>query len=160
DDRVLALSALNFDLTVYDIFGLLAAGGAIVVPDAGTRRDPSHWAALARREGVTLWNSVPALMTMLLEHTELPEQLPDRLRLVMLSGDWIPVSLPDRMRRIWPHIVAVSLGGATEASIWSILHLIRHVDPAAPSIPYGVPMLNQRFHVFDDNFAPCPIWTA
>jgi len=33
DDRVLALSALEFDLSVYDIFGILAAGGAIVIPE-------------------------------------------------------------------------------------------------------------------------------
>ena len=39
DDRVLALSALSFDLSVYDIFGLLAAGGAVVLPDAGCARD-------------------------------------------------------------------------------------------------------------------------
>ena len=32
-DRVLALSALSFDLSVYDIFGTLAAGGTIMIPD-------------------------------------------------------------------------------------------------------------------------------
>ena len=31
-DRVLALSALSFDLSVYGIFGLLATGGAMVIP--------------------------------------------------------------------------------------------------------------------------------
>ena len=39
-DRVLALSSLSFDLSVYDIFGTLAAGGTIIIPDApgcGTR---------------------------------------------------------------------------------------------------------------------------
>jgi non-ribosomal peptide synthetase component F len=40
DDRVLALSALNFDLSVYDIFGLLAVGGALVIPDADAEKDP------------------------------------------------------------------------------------------------------------------------
>src|SRR4030095_7597745 len=39
-DRVLALSSLSFDLSVYDIFGMLAAGGTIVVPEAASRRDP------------------------------------------------------------------------------------------------------------------------
>ncbi len=68
DDRVLALSQLNFDLSVYDIFGLLAAGGAVVIPDAGTQRDPRHWVELARRERVTLWDSVPALVEMLVEY--------------------------------------------------------------------------------------------
>jgi hypothetical protein len=36
-DRVLALSRLNFDLSVYDIFGVLAAGGTIVMPAANSR---------------------------------------------------------------------------------------------------------------------------
>src|ERR1051325_923230 len=58
-DRVLALSALSFDLSVYDLFGTLAAGATIVMPDAAARRDPSHWLDLIRQVGVTLWNSVP-----------------------------------------------------------------------------------------------------
>ena len=31
-DRVLALSSLSFDLSVYDVFGLLSAGASVVVP--------------------------------------------------------------------------------------------------------------------------------
>ncbi|HET8846695.1 MAG TPA: AMP-binding protein, partial [Ktedonobacteraceae bacterium] len=42
-DRVLALSALNFDLSVYDVFGLLAAGGCLVMPAARAERDPAQW---------------------------------------------------------------------------------------------------------------------
>ena len=49
DDRVLALSSLSFDLSVYDIFGLLAAGGALVMPDAGAAARPGHWAELGAR---------------------------------------------------------------------------------------------------------------
>ena len=37
---MLALSSLSFDLSVYDIFGLLGAGGAVVLPGAGRPRDP------------------------------------------------------------------------------------------------------------------------
>src|SRR4029078_7302278 len=32
DDRVLWVSSLSFDLSIFDIFGLLGAGGAVVVP--------------------------------------------------------------------------------------------------------------------------------
>ncbi len=31
-------------------------------------RDPARWSELMRAERVTLWNSVPALMEMLVEH--------------------------------------------------------------------------------------------
>ena len=51
EDRVLALSSLSFDLSVYDVFGLLAAGGTLVLPEPGAGRDPAHWAELVARQG-------------------------------------------------------------------------------------------------------------
>src|SRR5262249_54045351 len=68
DDRVLALSSLSFDLSVFDIFGTLAAGGVVVVPEAGEARDPARWADRLAAERVTVWNSVPALMSLLVEY--------------------------------------------------------------------------------------------
>ncbi|HTQ80156.1 MAG TPA: methyltransferase, partial [Thermoanaerobaculia bacterium] len=52
----------------------------------------------------------------------------------------------------------VSLGGATEASIWSILYPIGEVRPEWRSIPYGRPMKNQSFHVLDRELLPRPVW--
>lgn len=160
EDRVLALSSLSFDLSVWDIFGTLAAGGTIVVPAASGTRDPAYWSTLVQEQGVTIWNSVPALMQLLVEYvTGRSERLPDSLRLVMMSGDWIPVTLPDQIRAISDKDIRIfSLGGATEASIWSIYYPIAAVDPAWPSIPYGKPMINQSFHVLNEVLEPCPVW--
>lgn len=156
-DRVLALSALNFDLSVYDIFGLLAIGGTIVIPAAAEAKDPAHWFELIIQHQVTLWNSVPALMQMQVEHAgKYPLNTP--LRLALLSGDWIPLSLPSQIQALWPNIEVVSLGGATEASIWSIFYPIGTVDPAWKSIPYGKPLINQQFHVLNESLDPCPVW--
>ncbi len=44
-DRVLALSSLGFDLSVYDVFGMLAAGATIVQPTLAQARDPATMAA-------------------------------------------------------------------------------------------------------------------
>jgi amino acid adenylation domain-containing protein len=158
DDKVLAVSSLSFDLAVYDVFGLLAAGGALVIPDHARRRDPGHWAALVRRERITLWNSVPALAELLADHAEAlaPDALTS-LRAVLLSGDWIPVSLPDRIRALTGTRVT-SLGGATEASIWSVWYPVRTVRPDWRSIPYGHPMANQSVYVLDDSMRPRPDW--
>ncbi len=158
-DRVFALSALNFDLSVYDVFGTLAAGATIVLPAAGTSRDPAHWLDVLQRTGVTMWSSVPALLEMLVEHAEgLRAPLPDTLRMAWLSGDWIPLSLPDRFRALAPRAQVVSMGGATEASIWSILYPVETVDPAWRSVPYGKAMRNQSMHVLDELLRPCPVW--
>jgi amino acid adenylation domain-containing protein len=156
DDRVLALSSLSFDLSVYDIFGPLAVGGAVVVPDAAAHRDPAAWLELMETAGVTIWNSVPALMELLVEHMSVRAATGGGLRLVLMSGDWIPVTLPARIRRVLGAPELVSLGGATEASIWSILHPIGEVPDDWTSIPYGRPMRNQTFHVLDDALRPRP----
>lgn len=161
EDRVLFMSSLSFDLSVYDIFGTLAAGGTIVIPQATATRDPAHWAELLVRERITIWNSVPALMQMLVEYAEGRQELRAcYLRLVLLSGDWIPVALPDKIKSLLQGVQVISLGGATEASIWSILYPIEYIDPAWKSIPYGRPMLNQSFYVLNQVLEPCPVWVS
>ncbi|WP_017589678.1 non-ribosomal peptide synthetase [Nocardiopsis ganjiahuensis] len=158
-DRVLGLAALGFDLSVYDLFGPLAEGGAVVLPAPERRGDPSHWAELVTEHGVTLWNSVPAQMGMLADYlTAAPSAAPASLRLAMLSGDWIPLTLPERVRSHLPDLSLFSLGGATEGSIWSIHHPIGEPDPAWPSVPYGRPLANQTFHVLDGHMRARPDW--
>ena len=161
EDTIFALSNLNFDLSVYDIFGILAAGGTVVIPDESLRKDPAHWLSLMKQEHVTIWNSVPALMQMLLEYASgSNEPGTNALRLVLLSGDWIPVELPDKVRTICEKSEIISLGGATEAAIWSILYPINHVDPQWKSIPYGHPMTNQSVYVLNKNMEICPDWVT
>jgi amino acid adenylation domain-containing protein len=159
EDRILALSSLGFDLSVYDIFGALAAGATVVMPHPSSRREPGDWAALMARERVTIWNSVPALLEMLVDYAGNGPALRDSaLRLALLSGDWIPVTLPDRARALVPGLDVIGLGGATEASIWSIFHRPDASDRGRSSIPYGRALCNQTMHVLNEAMEPCPVW--
>ncbi|MEM1252990.1 MAG: amino acid adenylation domain-containing protein [Cyanobacteria bacterium P01_H01_bin.21] len=158
-DRVFALSSLSFDLSVYDIFGTLAAGGTLVIPPANAAKDPAVWSQVLQCEQVTIWNSVPALMQMLVTYAaNRPNIVPRSLRLALLSGDWLPLSLPDQIQDLVPKTQVVSLGGATEASIWSIFYPIKEIDPTWTSIPYGRPLANQQFYVLDEHLENCPVW--
>jgi len=158
-DSILALTALNHDLSVYDIFGLLSAGGTIVMPDASAVKDPSHWAELMVRERVTLWNSVPAMMEMLVDYAEAHSvALPSSLRLAILGGDWLPVSLPNRLKGLVPGVQTLSIGGPTETTIWNIGYLIEEVDHNWKSIPYGQPMANSKYYILNEALEDCPVW--
>ncbi|MXN77938.1 amino acid adenylation domain-containing protein [Burkholderia sp. 4701] len=157
EDAVLGLAELSFDLSVYDLFGATARGARVVLPDPARGNDPSHWADLMARHGVTLWNSVPAQGQMLVDYLESePDRAVPGPRCVMWSGDWIPVSLPTRWWRRWPDSRLFSLGGATEASIWSIEHPIRPEDTQLASIPYGRALAGQTMEVLDTLGRPCP----
>jgi amino acid adenylation domain-containing protein len=152
-DRIYSLSSLAFDLSVYDIFGAFAAGSAVVIPPFKEVKSPSTWIKQLIDFGVTIWDSVPSYFQMLLTQAKYATEFrkKNKLRLALLSGDWIPLTLPVESFKILPKTKLISLGGATEASIWSILYPIEKVDPAWRSVPYGKPMRNQTFYIYAEN---------
>ncbi len=159
-DRFMAISAFNFDLSVYDVFGALSAGAALVLPDADRATDPAHWLELCDRFGVTVWNSVPAIARLLAEQAEQAGAAPLKaLRLVMMSGDRIPPALPTSLRLLKPDLTLVSLGGPTETTIWNISHPIAG-DHTGKAIPYGRPNANNRAYVLDAEGLDAPDWVT
>lgn len=151
DDRVLAVSALDFDLSVYDIFGPLSVGGAVVLVEEQSRREARRWAELVRCWDVTVWNTVPALLDMLLVVGGVPG-----LRLAMASGDWVGLDLFGRLKEAAPECRLVALGGATEGAIWSNAFDVTEVPAHWRSVPYGRSLRGQRYRVVDGRGRDCP----
>lgn len=163
EDCAIALTALHHDLSVFDMFGVLAVvGGTIVLPDADRARDPQHWADVVRTHRVTLWNSVPAFMQMMVEYAEGNSNVGldalSSLRWVIFSGDFIPVDLPNRLRSLAPGVTIIGSGGPTETTVWDIWYPIGDVDPSWKSIPYGRPMRHATYHIFDEQLRERPDW--
>ena len=161
-DALLGLAQLSFDLSVYDIFGTLTQGATLVLPEESQTNNPAHWLSMILQYQVTVWNSVPAqlqmLQSMLIDDPTVAEKV--KLRVAMLSGDWIPVTLPAQMRIHLPFLRLISMGGATEAAIWSIWHDITLEDEKAQSIPYGRSMDKQECSILDINLNNCPHWVS
>ncbi len=159
-DRALALSALEFDLSVYDIFGLLAVGGAVVAVDDTQRADPVAWVDLIGRHRVSMLNCVPSLLDMLLTAAA-GAALPS-LRTVILGGDWVDVALPARLAAVAPECRFAGLGGATETAIHSTICEV--VDARVPAewsaVPYGTPLRNVRCRVVGPAGNDCPDWVT
>ncbi|GMQ58847.1 hypothetical protein AN1V17_32430 [Vallitalea sediminicola] len=157
DDSILGISKLSFDLSVYDIFGLLCVGGKIIYPSDSKLNDPSYWQSLISENNITMWNTVPAIMEMLVNYLEVSNNSINSLEKIFLSGDWIGVNLPDRIKNKMPNADIICMGGATEASIWSNYHIYDDSDKFCKSIPYGRPLANQKFKVFDSKLRDCPV---
>ena len=176
DDRFLAVSAFNFDLSVYDVFGALSVGAALVLPEADRAADPAHWLDLCAKNAVTVWNSVPAIASLL--HDQVVTDAGSgtdadsaaagaaatgplaALRLVLLSGDRIPPDLPSRLRRLTDGLSVVSLGGPTETTVWNICHPVAAEEDGSEAIPYGRPNANNRAYVLDDVGLDAPDWVT
>jgi amino acid adenylation domain-containing protein len=161
-DRMLFVTSLTFDLSVYDIFGTLAAGATIHVASRADLREPQRLARKLRRQKITFWDSAPVALQQLAPYfsDEADQHSGEHLRVVFLAGDWIPLRLPDEIRAAYPNARIVNLGGATEASVYSNFYLVGAVEPHWASIPYGKPIQNARYHILDAGLKPVPIGVA
>ncbi|MEU7333486.1 amino acid adenylation domain-containing protein [Streptomyces parvus] len=158
DDVGLCVTSLGFDLSVFDLLGLLGYGASVYLADEAEQRDPELLLDVLLREPVTFWNSAPTTLDQMSALFPGRRGRPgtDTLRLVYLSGDYTPLPLPDEVRALFPQARVVSLGGATEATVWSNWFEVGTVDPAWRSIPYGRPIDNARYYILDEEFRPCP----
>ncbi|MDE7309499.1 MAG: AMP-binding protein [Lachnospiraceae bacterium] len=147
-DKILNISNLYFDLSIYDIFAAMILGAEIISVN------PMLWGQLdaGKANKITVWNSTPALANEYAAQKKL-----DSIRVFLMSGDFVPVSLVDTLFDIYSDKVKVnSLGGATEASIWS-----NYFDCSKPhnknAIPYGHPLYAQELYVINsDSGFLCP----
>lgn len=156
-DSLIMVSSIEFDLSVYDIFGLLGCGGTLILTSEDNYKDPTQWLSMIKEHNVTIWNSVPILFDMLVTHVEgKKDYLP--LNTVLLSGDWIDLKLPNRFYNISnEQSNVIAMGGATEASIWSnYIKVPRTIPKYWSSIPYGAPLKGQLYKVVDTFGRECP----
>jgi amino acid adenylation domain-containing protein len=156
-DRIMGISSMCFDLSVYDVFGSLSTGACLVL--IPTQKDVDVLTRTLKQRKITTWNSVPAILDMVVKNLE-EDYLNHHLRLALLSGDWIPLPLPGAIKGHFPLCDVISLGGATEGSIWSIYYPVTEVKPYWKSIPYGYPLANQAFYVLNFRMEPCPVGVA
>jgi len=162
DDRLLFITSMCFDLSVYDIFGMLAAGGSLVIVENKEIQDVSILQDMLINYNITFWDSVPTTMDYLIKNLE-QEREGYRftgLKTVFLSGDWIPVDLPTRIKTFFPQTQVISLGGATEATIWSNYYPVEQILNTWKSIPYGKPINNNFFYILNEQLQPVPTGVA
>ncbi|GEL05492.1 non-ribosomal peptide synthetase [Rummeliibacillus stabekisii] len=157
NDKLLFVTSLCFDLSVYDILGTLAAGGKIRIASNNEVRDPQQLMKIISEENITFWDSAPAALQQLTSYFPEKKMESSKLRLVFLSGDWIPVTLPTKLKEVFEGVEVISLGGATEATVWSNFYPIKEVKKDWKSIPYGKPIQNAKYYILDSELNPSPI---
>jgi amino acid adenylation domain-containing protein len=157
-DRLLFITSMCFDLSVYDIFGMLAAGGSVVIAKQQEVIDVKRLKDLLISQKITFWDSVPTTLNYLVNELKSSGEsyIQKNLRLVFLSGDWIPVHLPEEIKKYFPKAKVISLGGATEGTVWSNYFPVNKVEPQWTSIPYGRPIANNFFYVLNDQLQHVP----
>ncbi|CAA0134715.1 Phenyloxazoline synthase MbtB [Mycolicibacterium vanbaalenii] len=153
-DRCLALSTLECDLSVLDVFATLRVGASIVVVDEKDRRDPDAWARLIEQHRVTVLHFMPGWLEMLLE---VDGDL-SSVRVVPTGGDWVRPEMVRALRRRAPGVRFAGLGGATETATHNTICEVGELPEHWTSVPLGVPLPNNECRVVGPDGRDCPDW--
>jgi amino acid adenylation domain-containing protein len=156
-DRLSNHSNIGFDLSVFDIFGTLLAGGTVCpIVAAGDRAYPAGF--IARRR-ITVWFSVPTVLGTMRAAKQLSRDLPfPDLRLAICCGETLPAEYARDWMAAHPDIPLVNLYGPTEAAIACTYHRVGMDSPFNTDhpVPIGRPCRDTEILILrqdDDAFA-------
>jgi len=155
-ERVLHKTALGFDVSVWELFWPLIAGGCMVVARAGGQREPDYLAGLIAEQDVSTVHFVPSLLASFLDEPRVDQC--GCLKRVICSGEALP---PDLVQKFVTRLTAElhNLYGPTEASIDVTAWHCSAAD-VGRTIPIGRPIANTRLHVLDERQQLLPVGVA
>lgn len=147
-DRVSQHPNIAFDLSVLDIYGALCAG-ACLVPFAGAsgRLLPAR---VVRRERITVWNSVPSVISLMMRTGGMTPAALASVRLFNFCGEPL---LYQHLRAIFaacPHAVVTNTYGPTEATVSMTaitLTAATYEDACAGSVALGEAIPGMGLHL-------------
>jgi amino acid adenylation domain-containing protein/non-ribosomal peptide synthase protein (TIGR01720 family) len=143
--RVVASTSLTFDVSVFEIFCPLFAGGTVQIV-----RDLLALGEVAGR--VSLISGVPSAFTQLLAHGALPVTADT----VVLAGEAVPAKLVRDIHTALPGSRVANIYGPTEATVYSAAWYSDGGDQRRPP-PIGRPIANTTAYVLDSSLRPTPV---
>ncbi|HEX2252381.1 MAG TPA: amino acid adenylation domain-containing protein, partial [Thermoanaerobaculia bacterium] len=159
DDVVVQNASQSFDISVWQFLAPLTVGATVVVADDEEVRDPGRLLGLARRNGVTVLETVPALLREVTAAIAAEGEAvrPERLRWMLSTGEALPVDLWRDWLAAVPGVPLVNAYGPTECSD-DITHAVLAEPPAAARrlAPVGRPVANTRLYVLEDGLRLAP----
>jgi amino acid adenylation domain-containing protein len=137
DDRVSSYAPLHFDLSIFDIFSSCRAGATIILVPEGAATFPVQLAKLIERERITIWYSVPSVLTLLVLYGNLAIHDLSCLRAIIFAGEVFPVKYLRQLMAVLPQTRYLNWYGPTETNVCTSYEVPPlHSERTAP-IPIG-----------------------
>jgi amino acid adenylation domain-containing protein len=141
---VLASTSICFDLSVYELFLPLSAGGTVVIAADALQLASAQWPA-----ELTLINTVPSAIAELLRLKGIPESV----RVVNLAGEPLPQTLVQQLYELRTIDRVYDLYGPSEDTTYSTFALRSPRGTAT----IGRPIANTQIYLLDSWLQPVPI---
>jgi amino acid adenylation domain-containing protein len=152
-DRLSSHAPLHFDLSIFDFFVAFKAGASVNIVPEGLSSFPFRLAEWIDRERISVWYSVPTILSLLVRSGDLARLRFENLRTIIFAGEVFPVKyLRDLMTAI-PRAAYYNFYGPTETNVITSYRVpVLEVDRSVP-IPIGKPCGNMEVFALDDGGA-------
>ncbi|HEY0936114.1 MAG TPA: amino acid adenylation domain-containing protein [Trebonia sp.] len=135
-DRVASPAPLHFDLSVFDIFASAAAGACLAVVPDGTAIFPVRLAQWLESERISVWYSVPSVLTVLATYRNLAAADLSALRAVIFAGEVFPAKHLSALMAALPGARYLNWYGPTETNVCTWYEVPPGAELTAP-VPIG-----------------------
>ena len=136
-DRFSLFPPLQFDMSTSDLFLSIKHGARIVPIDDRTGKDPFTLGKVIEEHGLTMWFSVPSVLSLMAQHGRLERYDLSSLRFVLFAGEVFPVTHLRRLRDLLPAVRMFNLYGPTETNVCTFYEIPDHV-PEERTEPYPI----------------------
>jgi amino acid adenylation domain-containing protein len=137
DDRVCSPAPLHFDLSVFDIFASCSVGACIAVLPARMTMFPVRLAQWIAEQRVSVWYSVPSVLTMLATHGKLGAVDLSKLRAVIFAGEVFPAKYLSLLIEQLPDARHLNWYGPTETNVCTWYEVPSGAVPLTAPVPIG-----------------------
>ena len=135
-DRVCSPAPLHFDLSVFDIFATCQAAACVAVLPDGAATFPVSIAKWLEAERISVWYSVPSVLTLLACYGSLQQFDLSRLRTVIFAGEVFPPKHLARLMAELPRCRYLNWYGPTETNVCTAFEVPAGGADAGPA-PIG-----------------------
>jgi acyl-coenzyme A synthetase/AMP-(fatty) acid ligase len=116
-DRVTSHAPLHFDLSTFDIYVTIKAGGTVVLVPEHLSALPAQLSDLIQNERITVTYLVPSILSLMVNYGGLAAHDFSSLRLVLFAGEVFPIKYLRRLVNAIPQPAYYNLYGPTETNV-------------------------------------------
>jgi amino acid adenylation domain-containing protein len=150
-DRLSNHAPFNFDLSVFDIFVAIKAGAAISLVPEGLSVFPVQLSSFIQDQRITVWYSVPMVLSLLHSRGKLEERDLSALRWVLFAGEVFPTKHLRALMQKLPHPRYANLYGPTETNVCAYYEVEPIASEQSAPIPIGKACANTDLLAIDAN---------
>jgi amino acid adenylation domain-containing protein len=116
-DRVTSHAPIHFDLSTFDIYATIKAGGTVVLVPEKLSIFPIQLVRLLQDEAITITYMVPSILTLMVNFGKLPSHDLTALRAILFAGEVFPIKYLRQLVAFVPHADYYNLYGPTETNV-------------------------------------------